>query len=360
MRSEFGSIERLDRNRYKIRWSEYEGGKRRQRSKNIRGTRRDAERALARVALDKGRRVSNDSLTISEYWPEYLATIERLSLQTRRGYERAYFRYVEPLFGSCVMEKLTSREVRRRLLSLDAPGAQKNAYKLLRQMYNAAIADDLVENMPIKKHMRLNEPRRRVTPTFTIEEAARFVDAVAGLDIEPLALLQLFGGLRREEACGLKWSDLAFEDVQTLGGVSCRAYVSIERTAQLIDGSVVLGEPKTERSARVVVIAGAVSERLRELSGVGWVNGGESLANPETYAARLSTVCKHECLPHMTPTGLRATFSTLHQQLGTPDSLVSMMLGHSQLSTRYRHYLSANKDAMIRAASSFDNALKFG
>ena len=357
-RSEFGSITRLDGKRWKIRWSETdEDGRRVQRSRNVRGSRRDAERELARIALDHGRRVPQPTMTLADYWTEYRADIERLAPQTVDGYVRAWETYVEPLFGNCVMEQLTSREVRRRLLTLEAPGAQRNAYKLLRQMYNAANADDLVENMPIKKHMRLDEPRRRDTPTFTLDEVPAFLDAIHGADIEAVALCQLFGGLRREEATGLRWSDFRFETVPTIHGETATAYIAIQRTAQLIGGEVVEGAPKTQRSARTVIVSGYPARRLAEIAGEGWLNGGDKLGNPETYASRLSTICANAGLPHMTPTGLRATFSTIHQQLGTPDTLVSMMMGHTQISTRYRHYLSANEDAMKRAASALSGAV---
>lgn len=356
-RSEFGSITRLDKNRWKIRWSETVDGQRVQRSRNVRGSRREAERALARIAADSGRRVPQPTMTLAEYWPEYRADIERLAPQTRDGYERAWNTYVEPLFGDCVMEQLTSREVRRRLLTLDAPGAQRNAYKLLRQMYNAANADDLVENMPIKKHMRLDEQHKRDTPTFTLEDVTRFVDAIHGTDAEAIALVQLFGGLRREEATGLRWTDFRFENVSTLHGETTTAYIAVQRTAQLIQGEVVIGAPKTHRSERTVIITGYPAERLAHIAGEGWLNGGNKPGNPETYASRLATICRNADLPHMTPTGLRATFSTIHQQLGTPDTLVSMMMGHTQISTRYRHYLSANEDAMKRAASALSGAV---
>lgn len=356
-RSEFGSITRLDKNRWKIRWSETVDGQRVQRSRNVRGSRRDAERALARIALDQGRKVPQPTMTLADYWPEYRADIGRLAPQTVDGYERTWARDVEPLFGSCVMEQLTSREVRRRLLTLDAPGAQRNAYKLMRQMFNAANADDLVENMPIKKHMRLDEPTKRDTPTFTLEEAARFTDAIRGSDVEAVALCQLYGGLRREEAAGLRWTDFRFENVSTLHGETTTAYIAVQRTAQLIQGEVVIGAPKTHRSERTVIVTGYPAERLARIAGEGWLNGGDAPGDPEAYGRALSKLCRKSDLPHMTPTGLRATFSTIHQQLGTPDTLVSMMMGHTQISTRYRHYLSANEDAMKRAASALSNAV---
>lgn len=358
-RRAYGSIKNLGNGRWLVRWQDGydENGKPRRPSHVVRGTARDAELYLSAKAAEHGKRHQLPDMTIADYWHEYRRDIERLSVQTVRGYERVWSRHVEPLFGDCVMEDLTSRELRRRLLTIESAGAQRNALKLLRQMYNAAIADDLVENMPIKKHMRLDKVKQTETPTFTLEEAARFLDAIHGADIEALALVQMLGGLRREEAAGLSWSDFRFDSVPTLHGESKRAYIAIQRTAQLIDGAVVVGEPKTQRSRRTVLIVGVGAERLKEIAGHGWLNGGDALGNPETYGSRLATICRNAGLPHMTPTGLRATFSTLQQQLGTPDTLVSMMMGHSQLSTRYRHYLSANEDAMLQAGSALDAEL---
>ena len=118
----------------------------------------------------------------------------------------------------------------------------------------------------------------------------------------------------------------------------------------------VIGSGKTELSRRDVLISGYPAQRLAEIAGEGWLNPSKKAVgecgNPQTYAQRLKTIQRNAGIAEVPPTGLRATYSTLHVQLGTPDALVSQMMGHSQIGTRYRHYLGENVDAARVAAAA--------
>lgn len=356
-RRRWGSITKLDDDRHLVRYPDgyHSNGKRRRASHVVRGTYRDAEMFLAARMLDAGEDASEllDDMTLAEYWAGYYSReIERLAPKTVNDYRSTWARYLDPLLGDAKLADITARSVRQALLTLPSPGAQRNAYKLLRQMLNIAASDGVIDFNPLPRQMRLDKVKHRETKVYTLGELPAFLDAIYGTDVEAVALCQLFGGLRREEATGLTWSDFRFETVPTLHGDTTTAYIAIQRTKQLIDGEIVIGEGKTDRSRRTVIISGDIAERLRELAGDGWLLDD----TPTYYASRLKTLQRHAGIRQVPPTGLRATFSTIHAQLGTPDALVSMMMGHSQLGTRYRHYLGANVDAQKVAASSFNRA----
>lgn len=359
-RRSFGHIQHLGDDRWRVFWPAgyHDNGKRRTKSEVVRGSRADAERRLARAMLDAGIETTFfDSITLEEYWAiDYSREISRLAPKTIDDYTRTWESTLRPLMGDMRMANITARSARQLLLTIEAPGMQRNAYRLLRQMMNLAAADGIIEMNPLPRQMRLDKIHHRETKVYIAAELPAFLAAIHGEDVEAMALCQIFGGLRREEATGLRWTDFRFEDAQTLHGETKRAYIAIQRTAQLIGGEVVMGEGKTDKSRRTVIISGYPAERLATIAADGWLNPSKKregeCGNPQTYAQRLKTIQRNAGLREVPPTGLRATFSTLHAQLGTPDALVSMMMGHSQLNTRYRHYLGANMDAAEAAAAA--------
>ena len=370
-RSVFGSIDYVREGAYRVRWEagfDPVTGKRRRKSKTVYGTRKDAERFLAARALDSGKGPANAlaEMTLDQYWEaDYSREVAKLAPGTVNDYAHTWQTYLRPILGDEPIGAITARTARQRLLSLAAPGAQNKAHKLLRQMLNVAAADGIIDVNPLPRTMRLDKITHRVTATYLMDEIPAVLEALRGTDIEPMVLCSLMGGLRREEACALRWGDLAFNEVDTLQGKYMACYVKVMRTAQLIAGEVVVGPTKTERSTRTVVIGGVVAERLSQLSAgfqpTQWMNPSKkepgACGNPQTVASRWRTVCANAGLRHVPFTGLRATYSTMQQELGTPDTLVSMMMGHTQLGTRYKHYLSANLPAMEQAAAVLGRAV---
>lgn len=360
-RSQFGCVRRLDEGRYRVYWSEGVGddGKAVRRSKVVRGSRRDAEMFLAARALDAGNaELYADSMTLEEFWAmEYARDIERLAPQTQDSYRRVWERHVRPLFGSDDMGATRARDIERRLLTLPSPGAQVNAYKLLRQMYNRAYDIELIRENPMSRRIRIDKQRKREPEVYTAAELPAVLEAVEGDFVEPFVILGLMAGLRREESTGLRVGDFSFRDEETVTGKRKAAYIAIQRTAQLIGGEVVVGKTKTDRSERTVVVVGRCAERLETYVSrcSDWLNERDgSCGDPERVAQRWKRLCARKGIRYVPMKNLRTTYSTIQAQIGTPDTLVSMMMGHAQLGTRYRHYMGANVDGAVAAAVSMD------
>lgn len=357
----------VDTDTYRIRWEgapDPATGRRRQHSRTVHGSLQDAQRALMDELLRAGRSDEVDltgALTLRDYWErEYSRDIQRLSPQTRQCYETDWERVVAPLFGDMDMRGASRRAIRRMLLDVQPPGRQQHAYKLLRQMFNQAYADELIDGNPMQGRMKLDRVPRREPEAYTLQEAADVLRAVEGRWIEPFVVMGLCAGLRREESCGLKWEDFRFETEDTVNGERAAAYVRVERTAQLIKGEVVVGATKTERSTRTVVVTGYAAQRLRECAkgAAGWLNDRDGgCGDPERVARAWKRLCADTGIRHVPLKGLRTSYSTIQAQLGTPDTVVSMMMGHTQLSTRYAHYLGANGDAAKGAADALGRAL---
>ena len=105
MRSDFGSIQRLGQDRYRIFWTD--AGRRR--SKRVNGTRDDAVKELARAYLQTGH-VSR-SITWTRYWSDVIEpSFGRLAEKTAYEYRRIWKRELCPRMGGALVSETTWRQ----------------------------------------------------------------------------------------------------------------------------------------------------------------------------------------------------------------------------------------------------------
>ena len=354
-RSHFGAVQRLDKGRYRV---SVEGpksadGRRTRRSKVVRGTREDAEVELAKMRLDAGLDSEQfDTWTFSRYWEAvYAPIVETKGKDTARGINGAYRRNLLPLFGDMRMDAISKRLIESKLNSIANEHARWAAFKALRQAFNYGWENELLSANPFLKKPKVPQPRKVEQDTLDSKSLAEWAIGMRGYRYEAALLLMAFCGLRREEACALRWEDVSFEDGY--------AIVRIDKTSK-DDG---LSETKTERSTRTVVCAGYAAERLGEIAGDGWLcasvaEGSDGkLVKPHWVYASYKKWCKDHGLRYIPPRNLRTTYATVQQANEVDSLVVSRALGHTKLSTDYAHYFMANKPAQIAAAQALADAV---
>lgn len=346
MRAAMGAIQRIGKDHYRV---SIEGrpkpdGRRTRRTKTVRGTRSQAEAVLARMKLDEGK-LDECDLTLSEYWETfYEPTLASLAESTQSGYRYAWEGLVCPLFGHRRMSELKTRDIERGLLTIEKPGAQRNAYKLLRQMYNEAYRDELVDNNPMSRRIRLKRMEAYQPDVLLVDDLPAWLDAVRGSRWEPVLLVMLFGGLRREEACALFWEDFEF-------GVDACA-VRVDKALVEVGGKVHDAPTKTPESRRRVFMAGWPAARMLELQGTGPLvpdANGKRMA-PDKISREYKRLMDGKGAKYVPMRNLRNSYATIMQGLGASDSLISKSLGHTNLKVDYAHYFAANAPAHMANA----------
>lgn len=353
-RAQLGSIQRLDKGRYRV---SLEGdpkpdGKRTRKSKVVRGSREEAEIELAKMKLSAGRPV-NESLTVDGFYQSvYLPSLDRLRENTRHTYVSYYDRHIKDRFGNVPLESLTALMVEQKLWEIEKPGAQRHAYAVLRQIVNMAYSYEFLDNNPFLRRIRLRPKQRYEPVAFVLSDIPKVLDAIRGENIEPVVLCMLFGGLRREEACALYWSDLTYKDGVILARID-KAYLCVKEEA--MEAPV-----KTERSNRTVVIEDPAAGRLRELSAEGPLvpNVHGERMNPAVVAKRWRAIVKREGLKNVPMKNLRTSYATMLKQLGIDNATISELLGHTNLSTAYDHYFAVNVEAHRGVAEKLGRALR--
>ena len=146
-----------------------------------------------------------------EWWA---AHFERCKPATRKTYRWLLDARLLPAFGQKQLDRITPAEVRRRfdVWSRTAPGNANSALKLLRQIFNFAVARGHLDTNPARD-VRPNR-RSRMTRFLSSEEIARLhrtLDGCSGEDSKAQAdiiRLLLLTGCRRNEIVRLRWSEV--------------------------------------------------------------------------------------------------------------------------------------------------------
>ena len=178
---------------------------------------------------------------------------------TLRVYERYFNNHIKPFFGNILLRKINRAILREFVGSLSelSPSTVRGIFSFLRECLKAAESEGYI--LPVWSGVQLPKPKKSEAAVFSREEQAKIEKS---LDIvkcpnEVGILICLYAGLRIGEVCGLRWTDIDFNN----------KYMTINRTVQriTINGKSELRElpPKSESSRRKIPIPPCLLEQLR-------------------------------------------------------------------------------------------------
>ena len=252
-------------------------GRPKQRSVVFRGGKRAAERELARLIAiqdstpapipEEEKRAWGPSTTINdaiEGWKDN--GWADLSPKTVRGYEEIWERYVRETIGPVRIAALNAFEVERYFRKMKADGAGRDTVRRVRSVIGRAcrlaakwsggvlsnpVADTELPSWPLAERP---DPVRapEIVEVQALVRAAKDFDERFGAYVHLVAAT----GMRRGEACALRWSNIDWED----------ATVRVNESIVAAKGGAVAKGPKTKASIRTVAVdtgTVAVLEALR-------------------------------------------------------------------------------------------------
>ena len=279
----------------------------------------ELEQAPAAITLDA---------LAAQYMPWAEANKKDLGYQDRSRYKN----HLQKHLGKKLLAEITLKDLedlRTKLTRKIAPQTVAHVFKLVKAMYNKAIAWNLYDGKnPVigLKTKPLNNSRVRY---LSREEAASLLEALVPYpQVRDMALLSLNAGLRFGEIAHLQWQDVNFAN----------------ETALIRDG-----KGGTDRHAQIKGPALAMLKRLRgELSAPAGLVFPNTLnepycAIPHPYQRTVdalglnvtSTDAKDKVVFHT----LRHTFASWLAIQGTPLYTIQRLMGHKsiKMTERYAH-----------------------
>ncbi|MGO9178720.1 MAG: tyrosine-type recombinase/integrase [Candidatus Limnocylindrales bacterium] len=311
--------------------------------------------------LDPGTASHSDTLndlTLGAFLEDWLTDVVRLSVRPRTYVSYCYIvrLHLAPGLGHRPLAALSPADVQAFLNAKSAAGLSPRTVAYLRGVLRQALGHAERMDLVFRNAARLARPpripRRPVSP-LTVEQARTFLLAIRGDRLEALYLVALGVGLRQGEILGLRWPD-----VDLVAGS-----ITVRYALARIDGQLVLVEPKSASSRRVVPLPAIVRDaltahRLRQTQ--------ECLTllpqPPDPFAdlvftttlgtpldgisvtRRFQRILRAAGLPRQRFHDLRHACATLLLAQGVPARVVMETLGHSEISftlNTYSHVLPA-------------------
>ena len=352
-----GSISRIQRTNgyaWRVRFSEWEGGKRRQRSLTFDGTKYPNEidvRKVINVEVVKQNRATERSKVdalfgdiTTLYREDHLPTLEPSTRQTNAYLLR---RYVEPRFEHEPIRKVTPLAVINWMKELPlAPSTKAAIRSVLSQCFELAALHEFTpatERNPMSLvRIKGSSKRQKKIAQLTIAQFRTLIESLP----EPINIMALVAGslgLRISELVALKWTDIDWAE----------RTISISR--KYTHGA--LGRTKTAASEAKLPLDGGLLSILE-----GWkpkTNGSEWLfPSPRTGGPRSAAMLRQKGLKpiarelglgdvgfHALRHACRSWLSSGGAAVGTQKDL----LRHSDISTTMNVYGHALSEDMRRA-----------
>ena len=293
------SIQRVRRGAWRVRV--YEGrddsGRKRYRSRTVRGTRRDAQRVASNLHLEVelGVAASGGRASLAEYlrsrWLPHVRLHRRPSTYAR--YAGIVTRCITADLGRLPLRRVSPVDVQglcdRALAQGFAPATVHLIHAVVQKALAQAVTWQLVPRNAAT-HVELPRIPQRTIAVLDRAAVRQLFETNESRPVYPLLVLAVLGGLRRGELLGLSWADVDFD----------RECVIVRRSLTQLPGrGLVSGPTKTHQERRVDVgplgLETLRQERARRIAQQRRAEGDESdrglvFANDEGRPLQFSTV----------------------------------------------------------------------
>ena len=302
---------------------------------------------------------------MDKWMDEYM--IFTIKENTIKGYRSQIDHQIKPFIGHKQLASLTTADIQKFYNKIKKEGRVHP-----HPIHGHVLSDSMVR----KIHMMLHEamevavreryivrnptdnttiPKKTTTEKQVLDDSQlnRFLEAIQG---EPywhdFFYVEVMTGLRRGEICGIKWSDIDFNE-----GTLC-----IKRSVSTKEGGgVSIGETKTDAGERTIIMPPSVatllwkkrSDAINEWVFPHYTNPSDPL-HPSSAYKKLKTLLKRLELPLLRFHDLRHTFATQATDGGVDPKTLAGILGHTDASFTLDTYTHVTSD-MQRGASAIVN-----
>ena len=334
-------------------------------------TRKEVAEKLKVLLRDQqqGLPIATERQTLEQFLTRWLAEVvaARNRPKTHHSYSEIARLHILPTLGKIQLSKLTPQDVQGLLSHKSAAGLSARTVGYIRAVLRMALGQALKWGLVARNVATLvTTPRaeRMTINALTPTQSRALLEAARGDRLEALYRVALSLGLRRGEALGLRWSDIDLE-ARTL---------RVEVALGVIDGKLVLGEPKTETSRRTLPLPAALVPALRThharqleerlAAGGKWQDTGYVFTSsvgtpihPGNLMKSFHALLGRAGLPRIRFHDLRHSCASLLAAQGVPARVAMEVLGHSDIRITQNIYTHVFDEARHEATDAIDRAL---
>jgi integrase len=341
-------------------------GKKMRIARTVRGTKKEAELALAKLinAVETGIDFNSSKLTFGDYAERWLRSKRKnVRPKTLERYSDIFRLHIIPVVGNIPLLKLKPLHLEKVYEQAFARGLSAQSvhhiHRVLFSSLRQAVAWQLIPRN-VAEAVVAPRPEQREVGAMTAADVVRLLEIVQGTNLELPTLLGVGTGMRLGEVLGLRWSDVDLD----------KKSARISQTVQETHEGTVFVPPKTHRSRRSVslpnfVIAGLRKHKKEQAErrlyvGAAWHDldlvverGDGQPVRTSSLSGRFASAMKRAGMD-LTFHGLRHGHASLMLAAGVNLKVVSERLGHSTIGITADLYTHVADQLHEAAAESLD------
>lgn len=370
-----GSIRQRSKGTWQLRYDllDAETGRRRYVSETVRGTKKEAERALRErlAAVETGSYVPRTRESLARFMESWLAGYASTHTKPRTlmGYRGNILRYIIPCLGGLQIQSLTPRHIQDfHKWMLDKGLSNQSvvhAHRVLSEALGHAVAWGVLPKNPAER-ISPPCPTPKEVEVWSMEDIKSFSEASKESPFHDAFMLALYTGLRRSELTGLRWDGVDFSTNT----------IRVTGTLQRVTGyGLLASSPKTKSSRRAVAVWRITADLLHSVRGkqlalqaelgdlyqneAGYVFTNERgrPIDSNRLSREFSKVVKAAGLPYATLHSLRHDHVALMLADGASIKSISERLGHSKPSMTLDVYAHLLPTIQAQAAEALEKRL---
>jgi len=259
-----GNITRRGKSSWRLKFDDPIGCGQRTRYVTVRGTKRDAERELARLLseMDRGSLVEPSRLTVADSLRQWLNNAHELSPKTTERYRQLAEQQIVPHLGAILLQKLKPAHVQQwhgTLLKQGGHGGRSlsartvgHAHRVLHRCLQRAVEVEMLSRN-VASAVRPPKIEAHETQILTADQIRDVLSEVQDHPLYPVVVIALATGMRRGELLALRWEDVDLD----------AAIVKVERSLEESEHGLRFKPPKTKHGRRAIPLPQMGVEVLR-------------------------------------------------------------------------------------------------
>jgi len=294
------------------------------------------------------RYLSGRYITVGKVYDEWLnAVVNRVKESTFANYKAKFEKHILPEFSDIPCADLSAGRINEFINKKLTEGLSASYVRDIFTVFKSMLkyAQEEYGFKLSLKNVVLPKAEKKQIEKISNTEQKRLVSYLRNnMSLTAFGILiSLFMGLRIGELCGLKWSDVDFQN----------RILHIRRTVQrisLTNGSkktkIIISTPKSETSFRSVAIPDFLMEyfeKFRNKDDFYILSSSDKVIEPRTMQYRYKKILKSAEIENHNFHKLRHTFATNCAEKGFDLKTLSVVLGHSSVNLTLNRYIHPDR-----------------
>ena len=330
-------------------------------------TREEARDKLTKILSTKlsGPEFESSRLKLNLYLERWLEDSARptVRITTYQSYRGIINNHINPQLGGVMLAKLTPTHILGLYADMERDGASPRVRQLTHAVLRRALKQVVKWGLALRNVCDAVDPPRvahkEISP-LTPEQVDKLLKETKHDRLHGLYVLAVTIGMRLGELFALQWPNVDLS----------KGTINVCQTLIDINGQLILAEPKTTKSRRLIQLpkvavyalkkhrAAIVAEGLADVLWVFCNQSGNPLRRSHFHAYQFKPLLKHIKLPDIRFHDLRHTSATMLLSAGVHPKVVQERLGHAQISITLDTYSHVLPSMQREAAEKFDEMLK--